>query len=59
VSIFFCRKYSGAKLKEIGKRFGISDAEVSQASWKLELKAGEDKQLKQVISRLEDKLGDV
>ena len=23
VSIFFCRKHSGAKLKEIGERFGI------------------------------------
>ncbi|MCG2810383.1 MAG: hypothetical protein L6428_02845 [Candidatus Aminicenantes bacterium] len=59
VSIFFCRKYSGAKLKEIGERFGIRDAAVSQASRRLELKAGEDQQLKMMISRLEVVLGGV
>ncbi|MDZ4164452.1 MAG: hypothetical protein U1C55_04945 [Smithellaceae bacterium] len=59
VSIFFCRKYSGAKLNEIGERFGISDAAVSQASRRLELKAGEDQQLKMMISRLEVVLGGV
>jgi len=53
VSIFFCRKYSGAELKEIGERFGISDAAVSQTSRRLVLKTKEDQQLKKVISRLE------
>ena len=32
VSLYYCQKYSGAKLKDIGERFGISDAAVSQAS---------------------------
>ncbi len=59
MSIFFCRKYSGAKLKEIGQRFGMSDAAVSQASRRLELKAGEDRQLKKVMNWLEDMLDDV
>jgi len=64
VSIFFCRcrkrkKYSGAKLKEIGEWFGISDAAVSQTSRRLALKAKEDQQLKKVISRLEIILDDV
>jgi hypothetical protein len=53
VSIFFCRKYSGAKLKEIGEHFGISDAAVSQTSRRLALKAKEDQQLKKMISGLE------
>jgi len=32
VSIYCCQTYSGSKLKDIGKRFGLSDAAVSQAS---------------------------
>jgi len=39
--------------------FGIRDAAVSQASRRLELKAGEDQQLKMMISRLEVVLGGV
>lgn len=42
ISIYLCQKYSGAKLKEIGKRFGISDAAVSQTSRRLALKAETD-----------------
>ncbi|MDA3819834.1 MAG: hypothetical protein PF590_05175 [Candidatus Delongbacteria bacterium] len=48
VIIFFCRKYSGAKHKRIGERFGISDAAVSQTSRRLALKAKEDQQLKKI-----------
>ncbi|MDZ4164444.1 MAG: hypothetical protein U1C55_04905 [Smithellaceae bacterium] len=59
VSIFFCRKYRGVKLKEIGEHFGISAAAVSQTSRRLELKAGEDQQLRIMISRLEVVLGGV
>jgi hypothetical protein len=50
---------SDEKLKEIGERFRITDATVSPASPKLELKAGEDHQLKQMINRLKDFLGGV
>ena len=32
VNIYFCHRYSGARLREIGERFGLSDAAVSQAS---------------------------
>ena len=42
VSIFFCRKHSGARLREIGERFGISEAAVSQASRRLELQVMQD-----------------
>jgi hypothetical protein len=34
-SIYGCQQYSGATLKDIGERFGINDAAVSQASWRL------------------------
>lgn len=56
ISIYCCQKYSGAKLKEIGERFGISDAAVSQASRRLVLKAGKDQQLKQAMDRVEGDL---
>jgi REP-associated tyrosine transposase len=59
VSIYGCRKYSGAKLKEIGARFGMSDAAVSQASRRLVLKAEKDQQLKKMVSRVEALLGSV
>jgi DNA-directed RNA polymerase specialized sigma subunit len=53
MSIYSCRKYSGAKLKEIGERFGISDAAVSQASRRLVLKAEKDQRLKEMLIRVD------
>jgi putative transposase len=57
ICIYCCQQYSGAKLKEIGARFGISDAAVSQASRRLLLKAEKDQQLKKMLSRVEFLLG--
>lgn len=57
VSIYCCQKYSAAKLKEIGEQFGISDAAVSQANRRLEIRAGTDMELKKILCRLESKLG--
>ncbi|MFN2356008.1 MAG: hypothetical protein ABR512_16020 [Desulfopila sp.] len=59
ISIYCCRQHSGAKLKEIGKHFGIRDAAVSQASRRLVLKCEKDQELKKVITRLETKLKNV
>ncbi len=53
IGIYCCHNYSGAKLKEIGSRFGISDAAVSQTSRRLILKAETDPRLKKLIKRLE------
>jgi len=53
ISIYCCQKFSGAKLNEIGNRFGISDAAVSQASRRLGLKAEKDQQLKKMLGRVE------
>lgn len=57
MSLYICQRHSGAKLKEIGEQFGISDAAVSQASRRLVLRAGKDKELKKVIDRVEEFLG--
>jgi REP-associated tyrosine transposase len=59
VSLYCCQKYSGAKLKDIGERFGISDAAVSQASRRLELKAETGQQLKEMLNRAETLLRNV
>jgi len=59
LSIYCCQKYSGAKLKDIGEHFGISDAAVSQASRRLVLKAETDQQLKEMLDRVETLLRDV
>jgi putative transposase len=53
ISIYLCQKYSGAKLKEIGKRFGITDAAVSQTSRRLVLKAETDSKLGKILKRAE------
>jgi chromosomal replication initiation ATPase DnaA len=53
VSLYCCQKYSGAKLKDIGERFGISDAAVSQASRRVAIKAETDQQLKEMLDRIE------
>lgn len=59
MSIYCCQKYSGAKLKEIGALFGISEAAVSQASLRLVLKAGKDQELDKMIGRVETLLRSV
>ena len=59
VSLYCCQKYSGAKLKDIGERFGISDAAVSQASRRLALKAETDQQLKKMLDWIESLLRNV
>ena len=51
ISIYCCIKYSGAKLKEIGDRFGISDAAVSQTNRRLVLKCEKDRKLRETLRR--------
>jgi hypothetical protein len=55
VSIYLCHKYSGAKLKEIGLKFGVGDAAISQASNRLRLQANKDQRVRQAIQQM-DKL---
>jgi hypothetical protein len=53
VSLYGCQKYSGAKLKDIGVRFGISDSAVSQASRRVAVQAETDPHLKKMLDRVE------
>lgn len=59
ISIYCCQQFSGAKLRDIGAYFGISDAAVSQASRRLTLKCEKDQELKKVVRRLEEELKSV
>ena len=57
VSIYFCHRYSGAKLKEIGEKFGIGDGAISQASKRLLLQAGKDQNVRRAIEQVGKVLG--
>ncbi len=59
VRIYCCQKFSGAKLKDIGEYFGISDAAVSQTSRRLLLKSEKDPALKKLIEQLEEQITSV
>jgi putative transposase len=52
VSIFFCHRYSGAKLKEIGEKFGIGDGAITQTSKRLLLQAEKDLQVRKAIEKV-------
>jgi hypothetical protein len=59
VSLYGCQKYSGAQLKDIGERFGITDATVAQASRRSALNAETDQQLKEMLNWVETRLSNV
>ncbi len=54
LTLWCSREYSGAKLKEIGERFGLSDAAVSQACRRLTLRAKTDLELMSLLERADD-----
>lgn len=56
-SIYLCHKYSGATLKEIGKRFGIGESAVSQASRRFAQTMTEDKELSNAVEKLKEMSG--
>ena len=57
VSIYFCHRYSGARLREIGERFGLSDAAVSQASRRVRVASEKDATVRNLLERIAKKLG--
>jgi REP element-mobilizing transposase RayT len=57
ISIYFCQRYSGARLREIGERFGLSDAAVSQVSKRLRAASENDVAIKKQLKQVENKLG--
>lgn len=55
VKMYLCQRYTGEKLKVIGKYFGISESGVSQASRRISQKSDKDKKLKKKIEKIEKK----
>jgi hypothetical protein len=53
VKLYFCHRYSGRKLKEIGGRFGIGLSGVTRASNRISLKAEKDKKIGKILKRIE------
>jgi putative transposase len=56
VSICFCHRYSGARLREIGELFGLSDAAVAQASRRMRIAYEKDELLRKLFDEVEAKL---
>lgn len=56
-NIYLCHKYSGAKLKEIGERFGIGQSAVTQVSRRLVKQMDTDEALKKLIEKIEGLIG--
>jgi len=54
--IYLCWRCSGAKLKEIGELYGISESGVNRACWRFEKMMGRDKDLREKLERLTEKL---
>lgn len=54
--IYLCHKYSGARLKEIGERFGVGESAVSQISKRFGQKINEDGEIKRMIKGLKERL---
>lgn len=52
-AIYFCHKYSGSSLKEIGRIFGIGESAVSQASRRFSMKVIKDSKLKIATEKIE------
>lgn len=56
LSIYLCHRYSGARLKDIGERFGIGAAGVSQESRRFAIKIDEDSELEKIVNDLREKM---
>jgi putative transposase len=56
VSIYLCHRYSGARLKEIGEKFGIGASGVSQLSIRLAGRIKEEGQLKKIVDGIHEGL---
>lgn len=54
VKLYFCHRYSGKKLKEIGTHFDIGESGVSQASRRISLKISTDNKLRKKIGVIEN-----
>jgi len=56
IKLYFCHRYSGKKLNEIGARFGISDSGVSQSSHRISDRLELDRALRSKVRRIKKRL---
>ncbi len=56
VKLYLCRKYTGERLKDIGKFFGIGESGVAQAASRMARKIDEDSKVNVRIKKIERKL---
>jgi REP element-mobilizing transposase RayT len=54
--IYLCHRYSGARLKEIGERFGVGESAVSQICKRFGQKITEDAEIRRMIQGLKERL---
>ena len=52
VKLYFSHRYSGLKLKKLGRRYGISESGVTQASRRVRLKIEDDKKFARMITKI-------
>jgi hypothetical protein len=57
VSIYFYHRYSGARLREVGERFGMSEAAITQASKRVRVDAEHDGKVREKLDQVAKKLG--
>jgi len=50
--IYICHRYSGAKLKEIGEMFRLTESGVTRASKRFEESIEDDKDLKEILVKI-------
>ena len=53
VKLHLCHRYIRRKLREIGSRYGIGLSGVTQASYRIGLKAEKDKKIGKLLKRIE------
>jgi len=52
LKLYFCHRYTGLKLKEIGRRYGISESGLTLASRRVRIKSENDNKLSRIIQKI-------
>ena len=55
IKLHFCHRYTGLKLAEIGKSFGIGESGVTQASKRFSERLKKDKKLRKTAEKIKKK----
>jgi len=52
IKLYFCHRYTGLKLKEIGKRYGITESGITQASRRVRMKSENNPKFRRIIKKI-------